>query len=38
VTSLEHASSLPELLARADQALLGGKSTSKNQTYVSAPI
>jgi diguanylate cyclase (GGDEF)-like protein len=38
VTSLEHASSLQELLARADQALLGGKSISKNQTYVSAPI
>jgi diguanylate cyclase (GGDEF)-like protein len=38
VTSLEHASSLRELLARADQALLSGKSTSKNQTYVSAAI
>jgi diguanylate cyclase (GGDEF)-like protein len=37
VTSLEHDSSLPELLARADHALLGGKIQSKNQTYLAAP-
>jgi diguanylate cyclase (GGDEF)-like protein len=38
VTVLERAVSLPELLAQADQALLGGKTKSKNQTYLSAPI
>ena len=37
VTVLERAVSLPELLAQADQALLGGKIKSKNQTYLSAP-
>ncbi len=37
VTCLERAASLPELPAQADQALLGGKVKSKNQTYVSAP-
>jgi diguanylate cyclase (GGDEF)-like protein len=37
VTVLEGVVSLPELLAQADQALLGGKTKSKNQTYLSAP-
>jgi diguanylate cyclase (GGDEF)-like protein len=37
VTVLERAVSLPELLAQADQALLGGKTKSKNQTYLAAP-
>jgi diguanylate cyclase (GGDEF)-like protein len=37
VTVLERAVSLPDLLAQADQALLGGKTKSKNQTYLSAP-
>jgi diguanylate cyclase (GGDEF)-like protein len=36
LTCLERAVSLPELLAQADRALLGGKVKSKNQTYVSA--
>jgi diguanylate cyclase (GGDEF)-like protein len=38
VTALERAVSLPDLLAQADHALLGGKSKSKNQTYLAAPI
>ena len=38
VTVLERDVSLPELLAQADQALLGGKTKSKNQTYLSAQI
>jgi diguanylate cyclase (GGDEF)-like protein len=38
VTVLERAVSLTELLAQADQALLGGKIKSKNQTYLAAPI
>jgi diguanylate cyclase (GGDEF)-like protein len=38
VTVLERAVSLPELLAQADQALLGGKTKIKNQTYLAAPI
>jgi diguanylate cyclase (GGDEF)-like protein len=38
VTVLERAVSLSDLLAQADQALLGGKTKSKNQTYLSAPI
>jgi PleD family two-component response regulator len=37
VTFLERATSLPELLGQADQALLGGKTKSKNQTYLVAP-
>jgi diguanylate cyclase (GGDEF)-like protein len=36
VTVLEGAMSLPELLAKADRALLGGKTKSKNQTYLAA--
>jgi diguanylate cyclase (GGDEF)-like protein len=38
MTVLERAVSLPELLAQADQALLGGKTKTKNQTYLAAPI
>ena len=38
VTVLGRAVSLPELLAQADQALLGGKTKSKNQTYLAAPV
>jgi diguanylate cyclase (GGDEF)-like protein len=38
VTFLERATSLPELLGQADQALLGGKIKHKNQTYLAAPV
>ncbi len=37
VTCLERAVSLPELLAQAENALMGRKVNSKNQTYVSVP-